>query len=152
MGPLITAAQRESVREYIEGVDVAFTGSAPDGAGFWMAPHGARPGRPDEPRLPRRDLRSGRLGRPLRRRGRSDHTRQRHGLRTLWLDLDSRCGPRTRVARGIETGTISINSNSSVRYSTPFGGFKRSGLGRELGPDALQHFSEEKNVFIATED
>ena len=61
-------------------------------------------------------------------------------------------GRALRVARGIETGTISVNSNSSVRYSTPFGGFKQSGLGRELGPDALLGFSEEKNVFISTEE
>jgi acyl-CoA reductase-like NAD-dependent aldehyde dehydrogenase len=61
-------------------------------------------------------------------------------------------GRALRVARGIETGALSVNSNSSVRYSTPFGGYKRSGLGRELGPDALRSFSEEKNVFISTEE
>jgi acyl-CoA reductase-like NAD-dependent aldehyde dehydrogenase len=61
-------------------------------------------------------------------------------------------GRALRVARAVETGALSVNSNSSVRYSTPFGGFKQSGLGRELGPDALLGFSEEKNVFIATED
>jgi acyl-CoA reductase-like NAD-dependent aldehyde dehydrogenase len=61
-------------------------------------------------------------------------------------------GRALRVARGVETGALSVNSNSSVRYSTPFGGFKHSGLGRELGPDALLGFSEEKNVFISTED
>ena len=61
-------------------------------------------------------------------------------------------GRALRVARGIETGALSVNSNSSVRYATPFGGFKQSGLGRELGPDALLGFSEEKNVFISTED
>ena len=57
-----------------------------------------------------------------------------------------------RVARGVETGALSVNSNSSVRYATPFGGFKQSGIGRELGPDALRAFSEEKNVFISTEE
>jgi acyl-CoA reductase-like NAD-dependent aldehyde dehydrogenase len=61
-------------------------------------------------------------------------------------------GRALRVARGVETGALSVNSNSSVRYSTPFGGFKQSGIGRELGPDALLGFSEEKNVFIATEE
>jgi acyl-CoA reductase-like NAD-dependent aldehyde dehydrogenase len=60
-------------------------------------------------------------------------------------------GRALRVARGVESGNISINSHSSVRYSTPFGGFKRSGLGRELGPDALAAFTETKNVFIATD-
>ena len=59
-------------------------------------------------------------------------------------------GRAFRVARAVETGTISVNSNSSVRYWTPFGGFKRSGIGRELGPDALEAFTELKNVFIAT--
>jgi acyl-CoA reductase-like NAD-dependent aldehyde dehydrogenase len=56
-----------------------------------------------------------------------------------------------RVSRGIESGNLSVNSHSSVRYWTPFGGFKKSGLGRELGPDALNAFTEEKNVFINTE-
>jgi acyl-CoA reductase-like NAD-dependent aldehyde dehydrogenase len=60
-------------------------------------------------------------------------------------------GRALRVSRGIEAGNLSVNSNSSVRYSTPFGGFKQSGLGRELGPDALNAFTDEKNVFLATE-
>jgi acyl-CoA reductase-like NAD-dependent aldehyde dehydrogenase len=61
-------------------------------------------------------------------------------------------GRAIRVARAVETGTLSVNSHSSVRYWTPFGGAKQSGLGRELGPDALQSFTDTKNVFIATED
>ena len=61
-------------------------------------------------------------------------------------------GKAVRVSRGIETGNLSVNSHSSVRYWTPFGGFKKSGLGRELGPDALEAFTETKNVFISTED
>jgi acyl-CoA reductase-like NAD-dependent aldehyde dehydrogenase len=61
-------------------------------------------------------------------------------------------GRAIRVSRGIETGNLSVNSHSSVRYWTPFGGYKRSGLGRELGPDALEAFTETKNVFISTED
>jgi acyl-CoA reductase-like NAD-dependent aldehyde dehydrogenase len=61
-------------------------------------------------------------------------------------------GRALRVARGIEAGNLSVNSHSSVRYWTPFGGFKRSGLGRELGPDALDAFTETKNVFLSTED
>ena len=68
---------------------------------------------------------------------------------SLWTrDL----GRALRVARAIETGTLSVNSHSSVRYSTPFGGVKQCGLGRELGPDALDAFTDTKNVFIATED
>jgi acyl-CoA reductase-like NAD-dependent aldehyde dehydrogenase len=61
-------------------------------------------------------------------------------------------GRAIRVARGVESGNLSVNSHSSVRYWTPFGGFKKSGLGRELGPDALDAFTETKNVFISTED
>jgi acyl-CoA reductase-like NAD-dependent aldehyde dehydrogenase len=61
-------------------------------------------------------------------------------------------GRAIRVARGVETGNLSVNSHSSVRYWTPFGGFKQSGLGRELGPDALDSFTDIKNVFIATEE
>jgi acyl-CoA reductase-like NAD-dependent aldehyde dehydrogenase len=60
-------------------------------------------------------------------------------------------GRALRVARGVESGNLSVNSHSSVRYSTPFGGFKQSGLGRELGPDAVDAFTETKNVFINTE-
>ena len=59
-------------------------------------------------------------------------------------------GKAIRVSRGIETGNLSVNSNSSVRYWTPFGGFKQSGLGRELGPDAVDAFTEVKNVFISS--
>jgi acyl-CoA reductase-like NAD-dependent aldehyde dehydrogenase len=58
-------------------------------------------------------------------------------------------GRALRVARGVQAGNLSVNSNSAVRYWTPFGGFKQSGLGRELGPDAPNAFTEEKNVFIA---
>jgi len=60
-------------------------------------------------------------------------------------------GRALRVSRGIDSGNLSVNSHSSVRYWTPFGGFKKSGLGRELGPDALHAFTEVKNVFISTE-
>ena len=68
---------------------------------------------------------------------------------SLWTrDL----GRAFRVARAWETGNLSVNSHSSVRYWTPFGGFKQSGLGRELGPDAVQAFTETKNVFISTEE
>jgi betaine-aldehyde dehydrogenase len=56
-----------------------------------------------------------------------------------------------RVARAIDSGVLSINSNSSVRVSTPFGGFKQSGFGRELGMHALAGYSEVKNVYFATE-
>jgi acyl-CoA reductase-like NAD-dependent aldehyde dehydrogenase len=67
---------------------------------------------------------------------------------SIWTE---NLGRALRVARGVESGNLSVNSHSSVRYWTPFGGFKRSGLGRELGPDALDAFTEVKNVFIATD-
>jgi betaine-aldehyde dehydrogenase len=56
-----------------------------------------------------------------------------------------------RVARGVQTGVISINANTSVRVSTPFGGFKQSGYGRELGPHALEAYTEVKTIYYATE-
>ncbi len=60
-------------------------------------------------------------------------------------------GRAVRVSRGVKSGVLSVNSHSSVRYWTPFGGMKASGLGRELGPDAAEHFTETKNVFYATD-
>ncbi len=67
---------------------------------------------------------------------------------SIWTSNGARA---LRVARRIETGVISINSNTSVRVATPFGGFKQSGVGRELGPHALDHYTEVKNVYISTE-
>jgi len=152
MGPLITSAQRESVRAYVEESTVAFTGSAPDGPGYWMAPtvletsdHSARSFQEE-------------IFGPV-----VSVVRFADEAEAIAIANDSVYGlsgsiwsrdiaKALRVARGVETGALSVNSNSSVRYSTPFGGFKHSGLGRELGPDALLGFSEEKNVFISTED
>ena len=68
---------------------------------------------------------------------------------SIWTENGAKA---LRVARAIETGVLSINSNTSVRVSTPFGGFKQSGVGRELGPDALEHYTEVKNVYYATEE
>jgi acyl-CoA reductase-like NAD-dependent aldehyde dehydrogenase len=68
---------------------------------------------------------------------------------SIWSNNSSKA---LRVARAVESGNLSVNSNSSVRYWTPFGGYKQSGLGRELGPDALDAFTEVKNVFIATDN
>ncbi|HEV2427253.1 MAG TPA: aldehyde dehydrogenase family protein, partial [Acidimicrobiales bacterium] len=151
MGPLITAAQRESVAGYVDDQLVAFTGSAPAGPGYWYPPTvltaGDRTGRAYTEEI---------FGPVVSVVPFADEAEAiaianegPYGLSgSIWTrDV----GRALRVARGVETGTISINSNSSVRYSTPFGGFKQSGLGRELGPDALLGFSEEKNVFISTE-
>ena len=112
----------------------------------------ARAGLELRPRRQRGDLRPGRLRDPVRGRGGGGAIANDtiYGLSgSIW----TRDGARAlRVARAIETGVISINSNSSVRVTTPFGGFKQSGVGRELGPDALDHYTEVKNVFYATEE
>ena len=156
MGPLISAGQRETVRSYVEDaaedVDVAFRGDAPEGAGYWYpADRGPAPRRRATGSGRRRS--SGRSSpscrsttRPTRSpRPTTRHTasRGRSGRATSAAAL--------RVARGVEAGNLSVNSHSSVRYSTPFGGFKQSGIGRELGPDALDAFTEVKNVFISTD-
>ena len=109
-------------------------------------------GRQRRPRRRRGDLRPGRLRHPLRLRGGRGPPRQRHDLRPLRLDLDAATGRGRCGWRGRSTpASISINSNTSVRVSTPFGGFKQSGVGRELGPDALEHYTDVKNVYYATE-
>ena len=152
MGPLISAGQRAAVASYVpDDAPVAIRGSAPDGPGYWFPPTVLAPVSNDE-RAAREEI----FGPvacviPFERRGRGDRARQRHDLRPLGLGLDprrrrGRCASRGRV----ETGVLSINSNTSVRVSTPFGGFKQSGVGRELGPDALEHYTEVKNVYYAT--
>ena len=152
MGPLITAAQRESVRSYVDESEVAFRGSAPDGPGYWMAPTVLEA--PDRTGRAYREEIFGPVVSVVRFKDEDDAiaiaNESPYGLSgSIWSrDI----GRALRVARGVETGALSVNSNSSVRYSTPFGGFKQSGIGRELGPDALLGFSEEKNVFISTEE
>ena len=152
MGPLITAAQRDSVLSYVEEDHVAFRGSAPSGPGFWMAPTVLETNDPTSRSFQEEIF--GPVVSVIRFSDEDEAVRIANdspfGLSgSIWSrDI----GRALRVARGVETGALSINSNSSVRYSTPFGGFKQSGIGRELGPDALLGFSEEKNVFISTEE
>ena len=152
MGPLISAAQRESVSAYVDESTVAFRGDAPDGPGYWMAPTVLET--PDTTARAFHDEIFGPVVSVVRFRDEDEAVavanESPYGLSGSIWSRD--VGRALRVARAVETGALSVNSNSSVRYSTPFGGFKQSGLGRELGPDALLGFSEEKNVFIATED
>lgn len=152
MGPLVAAAHLEKVRSYVPDDSlVAFRGSAPDGPGFWFPPTVLLPGsRTDRTVI---DEIFGPVVTVLPFDDEADAislaNASVYGLSgSIWTrDI----GRAIRVSRAIESGNLSVNSHSSVRYSTPFGGFKQSGLGRELGPDAAAAFTETKNVFISTE-
>jgi acyl-CoA reductase-like NAD-dependent aldehyde dehydrogenase len=152
MGPLITSAQRDVVASYVDGGSVAFRGSAPGGDGFWYPPTVLLADSAAD-RHWREEI-FGPVVSVLPFTDEADAIRlandTEYGLSgSLWTrDL----GRAIRVSRAVETGTLSVNSHSSVRYWTPFGGSKQSGLGRELGPDALQAFTDVKNVFISTSE
>ena len=153
MGPLISAGQREQVAGYVNGdAPVAIRGSAPEGPGYWFPPTVLCPVRNDD-RAAVEEI-FGPVAAVIPFRDEEEAIRLAnetiYGLSgSVW----TRDGAKAlRVARAIETGVISINSNSSVRVTTPFGGFKQSGVGRELGPDALDHYTDVKNVYYATED
>jgi len=151
MGPLISAKQREAVSSYVEGdsVEVLFRGSAPDGPGFWYAPTVVL-ARSTSDRIWREEV-FGPVVSVLPFTDEADAVAKandtEYGLSgSIWTrDL----GRALRVSRGVESGNLSVNSHSSVRYSTPFGGFKQSGIGRELGPEALDAFTDTKNVFYS---
>jgi acyl-CoA reductase-like NAD-dependent aldehyde dehydrogenase len=148
MGPLISAAHRERVAGFVTD-DVAFRGSAPAGAGYWFPPTVITPTDPAA-RILREEI-FGPVVAVVPFDDEADAIRIANdsdfGLSgSIWTrDV----GKAIRVSRDIESGNLSVNSNSSVRYWTPFGGFKSSGLGRELGPDAPLAFTETKNVFIS---
>lgn len=151
MGPLVAAAHLEKVTSYLDESKVAFRGSAPEGKGFWFAPTVMLPADRRDPLVV--DEIFGPVVSVLPFYDEADAITLAndsvYGLSgSIWTrDL----GRAIRVSRGIESGNLSVNSHSSVRYSTPFGGFKQSGLGRELGPDAATAFTETKNVYINTE-
>jgi betaine-aldehyde dehydrogenase len=152
IGPLISAGQRASVSSYLEdGAPVAIRGNAPDGPGYWLAPAVLAP-ISNSDRAAREEI-FGPIACVIPFEDEADAIAIAndtvYGLSgSIW----TRDGARAlRVARAIDTGVLSINSNSSVRVSTPFGGFKQSGIGRELGPHALEHYTELKNVYYATE-
>jgi acyl-CoA reductase-like NAD-dependent aldehyde dehydrogenase len=152
MGPVISADQLETVSSYVNGdAPVAFRGSAPDGPGYWFPPTVLAPVSNDD--RPAREEIFGPVACVIPFEDEAEAIRIAndtiYGLSgSVW----TRDGAKAlRVARAVETGVISINSNTSVRVSTPFGGFKQSGVGRELGPDALEAYSEVKNVYYATQ-
>jgi acyl-CoA reductase-like NAD-dependent aldehyde dehydrogenase len=150
MGPLVSAAHRETVASFVDG-EPLFRGDTPAGKGFWY-PATLVEAQPED-RIAREEV-FGPVAALIPFTDEAEAIRiandSDYGLSgSIWTENGGRA---LRVARAIETGVLSINSNSSVRPSTPFGGFKRSGFGRELGMHGLAGYSEVKNVFYSTED
>ena len=152
MGPLISADQLARVQEYIShDAQIAFTGSKPESNGFWMAPTVLMASSTQD-RAYREEI-FGPVVSVIAFDDEADAIRlandSDYGLSgSIW---SKDIGRAIRVSRAVEAGNLSVNSNSSVRYWTPFGGFKQSGLGRELGPDAPDAFTETKNIFFDTQ-
>ena len=152
MGPVISAEHREKVASYVPGeAVVAFRGNAPDGPGFWFPPTVLAPCS-NQDRSAREEI-FGPVASVIPFEDEADAVRIAndtiYGLSgSIW----TRDGARAmRMARAIDSGALSVNSNTSVRVTTPFGGFKQSGVGRELGPDALEGYTEVKSVYFAVD-
>jgi betaine-aldehyde dehydrogenase len=150
MGPMVSAGQQASVQRYLDDVTPAFQGGTPGGDGFWLPATVVESRDVTEP-VWREEV----FGPVVAVMAFDDEDEavalandSDYGLSGSIFTQD--LGRALRVSRGVQTGNLSVNSHSSVRYWTPFGGYKMSGLGRELGPDAPYAFTEEKNVFIAT--
>jgi acyl-CoA reductase-like NAD-dependent aldehyde dehydrogenase len=149
MGPLISADQRELVASYLDG-DVVYRGNTPEGSGFWFPCTVVEAS--NEDRVAREEV-FGPVAAVIPFENEAEAVRiandTPYGLSgSIWTENGARA---LRVARALEAGVLSVNSNTSVRVSTPFGGFKQSGFGRELGMHALDGYSEVKNLYIATE-
>ena len=149
MGPLISADQRDRVSSYVDG-NVVYRGNTPEGSGFWFPCTLMEASNND--RVAREEV-FGPVAAVIPFEDEADAIRVAndtpYGLSgSIWTENGARA---LRVARALETGVLSVNSNTSVRVSTPFGGFKQSGFGRELGMHALDGYTEVKNVYVATE-
>ncbi|MFJ5140223.1 aldehyde dehydrogenase family protein [Streptomyces sp. NPDC088707] len=151
MGPLISRAQLDRVRSYVPDDLPGIRGKAPEGPGFWFPPT-VLTGLPEDAPCAVEEV-FGPVAVVLPFEDEADAIRlanaTEYGLSgSIWTrDV----GRALRASRAVRAGNLSVNSHSSVRYWTPFGGYQQSGLGRELGPDALTAFTETKNVFISTE-
>ena len=148
VGPLVSKQHRENVSSFLEGADVAFRGSAPTGKGFWFAPTVVLAKSPADRCMAEEIFGPVVTVFPFETEKEAIELANgtEYGLSgSIWTrDL----GRGIRVSREVQSGNLSVNSHSSLRYHTPFGGMKQSGMGRELGPDAPLHFTEEKVVFF----
>jgi len=149
MGPLVSAGQRDRVQGYLDGLEVAFAGSAPESDGFWLPPTVVLPNSTDAPVWREEVFGPVAAVMPFDDEDEAIALANDTEFGLSGSIFTSDVGRALRVARAVQSGNLSVNSHSSVRYWTPFGGYKQSGLGRELGPDAPNAFTEEKNVFIA---